>query len=667
MAASPPNQIAPAEAGRLKGMLARMLLIRAFDTRGVELALSKTMPGYIHSSVGQEAVGVGICTALRPDDYAVTTHRGHAHVLAKGADPKPMMAELFGRTTGSNRGKGGSLHITDVSVGMLGAISVLGENMPLGVGAALGSRVLGQDRVSVVFFGDGAAAEGALHESLNIAGIRKLPVIFVCEDNQYAVSTRTRESGSLQDPGDMGAPYRIPTITVDGNDVLAVYDAAQQAVQRARSGDGPTIIDCKTYRHYSHNSNIAESRSDEEIAEWKGRDPIARFSARLVDLDVLTPDEADEMAQAAQAAIDEAIEFAKQSPWPGPSEAVADVYAPAYIPPRPTEAGPTMEITFREGVRQALAFEMQRDPSMVLIGTSVGSGGTAGTAAGLLKQYGPDRVVNTPIAELAFVGLANGAALVGCRPVVDFSHIDFSGLSLDQVCNLSAKLRHMTGGQTAVPMVLRLQSGAAGRLAQTHSQSLEAWYYHLPGLKLAMPYTPADARGLLLTAIRDDNPVIFLEHRGLYNAAGPVHDEPEAIPFGQAAVRRSGGDVTLIAWGMMVKHALAAAGTLAGEGVEAEVIDLRTLIPLDLETLAASVERTGRAVICQEATLQGGVGSDIARQLYRRTFDRLAGPIEVTGSAWAPIPYSPDLEAAVLPGVDVILAAARETRTRPSR
>jgi 2-oxoisovalerate dehydrogenase E1 component len=660
MAVSPPNQIAPAEAQRLKGMLARMLLIRAFDTTGVELALSKTMPGYIHSSVGQEAVGVGICTALRPDDYAVTTHRGHAHVLAKGANPKPMMAELFGRTTGSNRGKGGSLHITDVSVGMLGAISVLGENMPLGVGAALGSRVLGQDRVAVVFFGDGAASEGAVHESLNFAGSRKLPVVVVCEVNQFAVTSRTATVGSVQHPGDLGAPYHIPTITVDGNDVLAVREAAREAVSRARSGGGPTLLDCKTFRHFSHNSNMADLRDAAEVETWKERDPIASFSQRLQEAGVLTASEAEELTQAARAEIEAAATFGAESPWPEPAEALTDVYAPAYVPPAPANEGPESEVTIREAIRQALAHEMERDASVILIGTGVAAGGTAGTAAGLLAKLGPDRVVNSAVAELGMVGVANGAALVGCRPIVDFSHGDFSGLALDQICNLSTKLRHMTGGQTSVPVVFRFQTGASGHSAQTHSQSLEAWYYHLPGIKVVAPSTPADARGLLLSAIRDDNPVVFLEHRGLHNSKGLVPASLDALPLGRAAVRRAGRDATLIAWGRMVHHALAVAERLAGEGVELDVIDLRTLVPLDVETIAESVGRTARAVICQEATLQGGVGSDVARQLYDRLYGRLAAPIRVLGAAWAPIPYSPPLEGQVVPGAEAVLAAARE-------
>jgi 2-oxoisovalerate dehydrogenase E1 component len=659
MALSPPAGVAPREAEQLKGLLARMLLIRAFETAAAELATAKQTPGHAHPYVGQEAVAVGVCAALRRDDYALTTHRGHGHVLAKGADPKPMMAELFGRATGTNRGKGGSLHITDVGVGMLGAISLLGANVPLGVGAAIGTRALGKDRVTVVFFGDGAASEGAVHESFNVAGIRKLPVVFVCEDNNYSMSTRTAAVASVQQPGDLGAAYHIPAITVDGNDVLAVREAAAEAVHRARSGGGPSLLDAKTYRHLAHNTLSVDLRPREEIAEWLERDPITLFRARLEQLGVLATGEADELERRAQAEIDAAVAFARASPWPEPSEAITDVYAPAYLPPPPRNEAPETEIQFREAIRQALAHEMERDPSTIVLGASVDTGGTAGTTAGLLANYGPLRVLTLPNVELAMAGAANGASLVGCRPIVDFSRIDFTGLAIDQVLNLSCKLRHMTGGQASVPVVLRLLWGAAGRLAQTHSQSLEAWYYHLPGLKLVAPSTPADARGLLLTAIRDDNPVIFLEHGALLNTSGPVPASMDALPFGRATVRRQGRDATLVAWGLMVHHALAAAESLAQDGVEAEVIDLRTLVPLDLDTVASSVEKTRRAVICQEATLQGGVGSDIARQLYRRLFGELKAPIEVTGCPWSPIPYSPVLEEQVVPGQQAVVEATR--------
>ncbi|MCC7105448.1 MAG: dehydrogenase [Chloroflexi bacterium] len=659
MTASPPSVVSAGEAEQLKGMLARMMLIRAFEAAAVELATTKQLHGGVHASSGQEAVGVGVCAALRPDDYALTTHRGHGHVLAKGADPKPMMAELFGRAAGSNHGKGGSYHITDVSRGVLGAISVLGENMPFGVGAALGSVVLGQGRVAVVFFGDGSASEGALHESLNFAGIRKLPVIFVCEDNSYAVNTRTREAGSVQHPGDLGVAYHVPSVTVDGNDVFAVREAATQAVARARAGEGPTLLDCKTYRHFAHNTGYPDMRPAEERVLWLARDPIDRLRTRLVELGVMRLEEAARLEQAAAAEVEAAVAYGRACPYPGVEEALTDVYAPAYAPPVARGAGPETEVLFKEAIRQALDHEMGRDLSVILMGTSAAFGGWVGTAAGLFQKYGPVRVLNTPIAELAMAGVANGAAVVGCRPIVDFSHNDFTGLALDQICNLSAKLRHMTGGQARVPAVFRLQWGAPGGAAQTHSQSLEAWYYHLPGLKVVAPSTPADARGLLLTAIRDDNPVVFLEHRGLHNTSGPVPASMDALPFGQAAVRRVGGDVSLIGWGRMVHHALAVAEELAAEGVEAEVIDLRSLYPLDVETMCASVARTGRAVICQEAVLQGGVGSDLVRIIDEQVFDELRAPARVVGSAWAPIPYTPGLERAVIPGPQQIRDAVQ--------
>ena len=311
----------------------KLLLIRYFEERAAELFTAGSLPGFLHVYIGEEAVAVGVCSALRDDDYITSTHRGHGHVLAKGGNPKLMMAELFGRKTGYCKGKGGSMHIADFSLGIIGANGIVGAGLPIATGVALSAKMSGKGQVVACFFGDGASNQGTFHESLNLASIWDLPIIFVCENNQYAMSTPQRYHQKVERISERASSYRMPGVTVDGNDVLAVYEATLQAADRARRGEGPTLIECLTYRklgHYVGDPGIY--RPKEEVERWMCLDPIDRFRAYLVNSGIATEAELNEIADDAAHEIDEAVRFAEESPWPDPSEAVEDVYFP-------TEAG----------------------------------------------------------------------------------------------------------------------------------------------------------------------------------------------------------------------------------------------------------------------------------------------------------------------------------------
>ncbi|HLG70846.1 MAG TPA: alpha-ketoacid dehydrogenase subunit beta [Chloroflexota bacterium] len=321
-----------------------------------------------------------------------------------------------------------------------------------------------------------------------------------------------------------------------------------------------------------------------------------------------------------------------------------------------------MSGTFLQGVNQALADAMREDQSVYVLGEDVAVGGPYGATKGLAEEFGENRVINTPISEGTVVGLAIGAALQGLRPVVEIMFVDFITLAMDQLVNHAAKLRYMSGGQLKVPLTIRTACGVSGAWGAHHSQSLEAWLAHVPGLKVVMPSTAADAEGLLRAAIRDDNPVVFVEHRALYYQAGG--EPPDTPELGKARVRRAGRDVTVIATGRMVGLALEAAGELAKDGVEAEVIDPRTLQPLDVPALAESVRKTNRAVVVHEAVVPGGIGAEIAAQLQAVAFDYLDAPIERVGAPFAPVPAGPSLEAAYLPDAAAIVGAAKRTLTR---
>src|SRR2546429_592382 len=463
-------------------LLHDMLLIRRFEEKAAEAYALGKVGGFLHLYIGEEAVAVGATSVLRADDYAISAYRDHGHCLAKGADPRRVMAELFGRRDGLSKGKGGSMHLFDRSVTSLGGRAIVGSRLPLAAGAAFAIKYEGRDAVVVCYFGDGGVAQGEFHESLNIAALWKLPVIYLCENNRYAMGTSTDRALAQTEIWKFGQTYGIPSEKVDGMDVLAVRAVVGRAVARARQDKTPSLIEADTYRFRGHS---------------------------------------------------------------------------------------------------------MRDPSVLVMGEEVGLyEGAYKVTQGLLKEFGPKRVVDTPIAESAFTGIGIGAAVLGLRPVVEMMTFNFALLALDQIVNSAAKMFYMSGGQYSVPIVIRGPGGPAAQLAAQHSQSMEVYFYHVPGLKVVRPTTPMDAKGLLKSAIRDDNPVIFIEAETLYPVKGEVPEDPDfVIPLGQAIVRREGTDVTVIAYMGMMYRAMEAADELAKEGISVELVDPRTLRPMDVETI----------------------------------------------------------------------------------
>ena len=649
------------EADSLLGLYQEMLRIRRFEDRASDLFQDGVILGTAHSCVGQEAVAVGVASVLEPRDYVVGHHRSHGHVIAKGGDLHAMMAELLGRRTGYCRGLGGSMHIADLNLNILGCNGIVGAPMPIGCGAALASQVQGSDRVAVVFFGDGAANQGASHEALNLAATWRLPVVFVCENNQFALSVDWRASRAVEDIAPRAEGYGMPWEIVDGNDVLAVAKVTQVYVDAARRGEGPAFIEAKTYRRMQHSMrmNLPDTRDPDLVREWEARDPIPRFARSLVERGV-DEDALSRVASAVEAEVEDAI----QRSLADPAAAEEDMCAAAYVPHEASYPEPQMgtrALTYMQAINEALAQEMERDPSVILLGEDIGAvGGLFRATEGLYEKFGPARVRDTPISESGFIGAGIGAALAGLRPVVELQFFDFCAVAMDQITNQAAKLRFMMGGSPRIPLVIRGASGPGLRLGAQHSQSLEAWFCHTPGLVVVMPSNPSDAKGLLTAAIRDDNPVIFLEPKQLFFAqAEPVPEEPYAIPLGSASVARPGDDVTIVAIGGAVPLAMRAAALFDREGVDVEVVDPRTLFPLDLDTILASVAKTNRLVIAHEATLFCGIGAEVAAAVGAQAFWDLDRPIVRVGAAHTPIPYQKDLEAAVVPGADDIVSAVR--------
>jgi 2-oxoisovalerate dehydrogenase E1 component len=654
------EQELPSEETALKiEMLRRMTLIRAFEERlAQEFARGNLPTEAVHLSIGQEACAVGACFALRSDDYMASTHRGHGHMLAKGADLKGMMAELFGKATGLCKGKGGSMHVTDARVGALGANGIVGASALIATGAALSTKQRGTHQVALAFFGDGATNQGMFHEALNFAAVFDLPALFLIENNLYAEFTRADHHAKVEHLSDRAAAYGIPGATVDGNDIWAVYHATQEAVERARSGGGPTLVECQTYRIHGHTEGeSAEYRSTTEVEEWRGRDPIMRWRKHLLDSGILTEEQATEMERQARDAVEEAVAFAQSNPDPTLESITEDIFSPepAYLYGGELKVPATREVTCSQAIREALAEEMRRDPAVYLLGEDVTTGGYFAVTAGLADEFGPERVIDTPISEYAIVGTSVGAAMTGRRPIAEIQFSDFLTCCLDPIINQAAKLRYMSGGQYRLPLVVRTPGGAGIGMAAQHSQSLEALLTGIPGLIIIAPGTPYDAKGLLKSAIRSNNPVLFFENKLLYLSTGTMPEGEYRVPIGAADVKRPGRDVTLVAIGSMVSPALEAAEELsAEENIEVEIIDPRTLVPLDLTAIVRSVVKTRRLVIAEEGHLNHGFGAEIAARVADVAWAALKAPITRVAALNAPIPYARPLENAVVPDAEQI-------------
>ncbi len=622
--------------------------------------------GACHTYVGQEAVASGVCAHLRRDDVVFSTHRGHGHALAKGADPAALMAELFGRETGLSRGRGGSMHLFAPEIGMMGTSGIVGPCILQAAGAGYSFKLLKTDRVAVAFFGDGAVNNGAFHEGLNMASIWKLPVLFVCENNQFATEVPFSYASGNPSVASRGAAYGLPGVEVDGNNAKEVFAAAREAVERARAGHGPTLLECKTYRTRPHSEGMGDFtyRTREDVERWKARCPIQLLRQSLVQEGIESSELEGIDAEVAEL-VRESRTRAENSPWPDPATAAVHVYAAngdGEGPAKGAGAGTeTRQLSYSQATLEALSHEMARNPGIFVMGEGIGvRGGNFATTAGLFAQYGGERLCDTPICERGFVGLACGAAMTGTRPVIDFMFADFVLDGLGEIINQIAKMQYMSSGRLKMPVLLRGCIGVGHSAATHHSGNYYALYAQVPGLRVVVPSTPYDAKGLLTRALRSNDPVLFLEHREILSVKGPVPAGDYEIEFGKAAVVREGRDVTVVALARMVHQTLAVCDQLAQEGILVELIDPRTVSPLDTVTVQKSVSKTGRLLIVDETFAPCGIGAEIAARLADEGFDDLDAPIRRLNGTFTPTPYSPPLEKAVIPQPEDILRAIRD-------
>ena len=704
--------------------------IRFFEEKVFELLGRNIIKGASHLYAGEEAVAVGAIAAIEKGDVIGSTHRGHGHCGAIGnkyADSEDdrqshwnqMMAELMGRETGYCKGRGGSMHIADVDrCNNLGSTGIVGGNQPPAVGAALAEKYKKSGRVVLSFFGDGSTNTGTFHESMNMASAMHLPLVVVIENNLYGMSVPfsgsriagTVRASNVDDAAQKAAAYNVPAMIVDGQDALAVFLAVRCAVKTARENMQMTMIEAKTYRWYGHSrSDPRAYRTKAEEKAWHQRDPVTVLSENLLAESLCTQEQLDQIKDKAFETIEAATKFGLDSPWPNPADLARDVYVDQTYPASVVEADKTagtkvteatrafnaalaastaktrkeaaeqakaevksrfgMDVcTIGQAVSAAQAEEMRRDENVIVMGEDVGLyGGAYQATRGLLAEFGTDRVIDTAISEAAITGAAVGAALRGLRPVAEIMYVDFVTIAMDQLVHVGAYNRYMFGGKAQVAMVLRTEGGLGRCIAAHHSESLEAWLMHTPGLYVVMPSTPYDAKGLLKAAIRSNNPVVFIEHKATYGQFGAMPDSDYIIPLGVADIKRKGKDATIVSYSRMAMWSLEAAGILAERhGIDAEVIDLRTLKPMDITMVAESVRRTGRLVTVSEGFGICGAGREIAGAFMEYKFsdgtcgfDYLdAAPVNLA-AADVPPPMSEPLELASIPSVENIVEAVK--------
>lgn len=644
----------------------QMVRLRQFELAAQKNYKAGRMPGFIHLYIGEEASATGVCAHLRSDDWITSTHRGHGHALAKGATAKAVMAELYGRATGCCGGRGGSMHLFDRSVGLFGTNGIVAGGIAAAVGVGISAKARGTGGVGVAFFGDGAVNHGAFHESINFATVQQAPVIFVCENNLYATATPFASATKNISVASRAAAYGLPGVEVDGNDVLAVWQAMRVAVERARTGQGPTLLEVNTYRLVGHHEGdplVGTYRTQEELDAWTNRCPIQRFGQWLREAGHADDAALTEINSRVQSEIDAAVAFAEASPQPNPATANDHVLAHPINPAvalAPTAVGRAMDKNWLDAVRDGIAEEMRHNPHILYLGEGIGErGGAFAHSKGLWQEFGGRRVMDTPISELAFTGAAAGASATGCRSVADLMFIEFLFEAASQVILQMAKWRYMSNGQMATPVVLRAAMGAIKNAGPHHSGCYYPIYAHVPGLIVVVPSNPADAKGLMKTALRASDPVLFLEHKLLFGSKGPVPEGEHYIPFGVANILREGNDLTLVSCGEYVNRCVTAAKELAKLGIACEVIDLRTIVPLDTQTILTSVAKTGRLLVVDEAHPMCGVGGEIAALIMEEAFDELDAPVGRLHPDPVSQPFSPALEDAVVVSVSKIVAAAQ--------
>lgn len=597
------------------------------------------------SGVGQEAIAVGVTHALRDSDYILPLHRNLGVFTSRRIPLQRLFAQWQGKRSGFTKGRDRSFHFGTMEHRVIGMISHLGAMLGVADGLAFASNLDGRDDIALVFSGDGGTSEGDFHEALNVAAVWDLPVIVLIENNGYGLSTPSNEQFRCKQMIDKAIGYGIEGVKVDGNNILDVYAAVKRIAEKMRKDRKPVILEAMTFRMRGHEeASGVKYVPPSLIDEWKQRDPVTNFENHLRSTSVLTDNTIQKIRSEFKEAIDTAWDAALAEPDVAASveDELRDVYAVSSPPGEepPAADGPPKRFVdaIAEGLRQA----MEADPTLVLMGQDIADyGGVFKVTEGFVQQFGKDRVRNTPLCESAIIGTGLGLSLAGRASMVEMQFADFVSCGFNQIVNNLAKTHYRWGH--GVNVTIRMPTGAGVGAGPFHSQSTEAWFAHIPGLRVVYPATPYDAKGLLTSALREPNPVLFFEHKYLYRSLeGPVPEKYYTVPLGKARIIQEGSDVTLVTYGWGVHWALEVSKEFRGAGIE--IIDLRTLLPWDRETVFASVRKTNRCLVLHEDTLTGGFGGEIAASIQEDCFRFLDAPVMRVGSLETPVPFNGTLE-----------------------
>ncbi len=603
------------------------------------------------SGIGQEGISVGCAAALMPDEFIFTMHRNLGVFTARQVPLYNLFAQWQGKSDGFTKGRDRSFHFGTLEHHIVGMISHLGPQLSLANGVALAHKLKNEKRVSLAFTGEGATSEGEFHEALNVAAVWKLPVIFVIENNMYGLSTPTNEQYACNDLVDRAAGYGMRGYVVEGNNILEVYETVKKLAAEIRENPEPILIECKTFRVRGHEEASGTKYVPNDLQKaWSEKDPVTNYENFLLEKNIITEKEIADLRAQFKKEIDNDTHKAFEFPAIESTEEneLKDVYSTDNYEERFFEPDfqNTSEKRFVDAVKNGLDLAMQRFPELVLMGQDIAEyGGVFKVTEGFVEKFGKERVRNTPLCESAIVGAALGLSICNMRAMVEMQFADFVTCGFNQIVNNLAKLNYRWGKNAGV--VIRMPTGGSIAAGPFHSQSNEAWFTHVPGLKIVYPSNPFDAKGLLLQSFEDGNPVLFFEHKALYRSiTASIPDNYYTIPFGKARIVESGNQVSIFTYGMGVHWAKNAVTAL---NISADVIDLRTLVPLDYETIAESVKKTNRALILHEDTLFCGIGGEISAWINENLFEHLDAPVLRVASLDTPVPFAPNLEKLFLP------------------
>ncbi|MCH2044852.1 MAG: dehydrogenase E1 component subunit alpha/beta [Saprospiraceae bacterium] len=600
------------------------------------------------AGIGQEAIAVGVTSALEMDEYIFTMHRNLGVFTTRQVPLHRLFCQWQGKMPGFTKGRDRSFHFGAPEHNIVGMISHLGPQLSFAGGVGLANKIGGEAKVAVAFTGEGGTSEGDFHEALNVAAVWKLPVIFVIENNGYGLSTPTDEQYACKDLVDRAVGYGMKGLKIDGNNILEVYDTIKKVAKDIRKNPQPVLIECKTFRMRGHEEASGTKYVPKELMDtWAEKDPVKNFEAYLLEEGVLTEEMILDIRKSYKQEIESGLQVAYAEPDVNSSidYELNDVYAPHEVV-ETTPSTTTKEIRFVDAISEGLHEAMLRHPKLVLMGQDIAEyGGVFKITQGFVEEFGHDRVRNTPLCESAIMGMGLGLSLSGYKAMMEMQFADFATCGFNQIVNNAAKL-HYRWGQN-VDMVIRMPTGGGVGAGPFHSQSNEAWFFHTPGLKIVYPSNPYDAKGLLLASFEDPNPVMFFEHKALYRSmSGEVPEGYYTVEIGKAKVVQEGTEATILAYGNAVHWATKLVEEL---GVDVEVVDLRTLLPLDYETIGASVAKTNRVLVVHEDTLTGGIGADLSAYISEHHFEDLDAPVLRAAALDSPFPFAGALEKNFLP------------------